>query len=178
MTLVFLDESGFGLVPNVKRTWAPRGRTPHCPVTLKSGKVNAIGAVVVSAHQRRISLYVRLRKRSIRSPQVKCFLAEVLRRHRGPLMLLYDHSKTHTCQLVQTFLDAHPRVRREPFPKYAPELNPVEQVWTYLDAALANAAPASVAQLTAKLRRTVAKLQASQALLWASIFASDLPWSH
>lgn len=114
----------------------------------------------------------------MRGPQVKRFLAEVLRHHRGRLMLLYDHSKPHTGQVVQTFLDAHPRVLREPFPKYAPELNPVEQVWTYLDAALANGAPASVAQLTAKLRRLVAKLKASQALLWACIFASDLPWSH
>ena len=26
--LAFLDESGFLLIPNVRRTWAPRGQTP------------------------------------------------------------------------------------------------------------------------------------------------------
>jgi transposase len=173
-----VDESGFGLVPNVKRTWAPRGQTPYCPVTLKSGKINAIGALVISPHQQRITLYVRFSKRSIRSPQVKRFLAGIMGHHRGQIMLLYDHSRTHTCKLVQTFLDSHPRVLREPFPEYAPELNPVEQVWSYADAALASGAPDTVAQLTAKLRRIIAKLKSSQTLLWACIYASDLPWRH
>ena len=26
--LVFIDESGFQLIPSVRRTWAPRGETP------------------------------------------------------------------------------------------------------------------------------------------------------
>ncbi len=46
--LVFLDESGFQMTPVVRRTYAPRGKTPIVEAFYRKGKVSAISAVTVS----------------------------------------------------------------------------------------------------------------------------------
>jgi len=54
--LVFLDESGFLLIPNVKRTWAPAGRTPTIRYCFKHHKISAINALAVSPKRKHIAL--------------------------------------------------------------------------------------------------------------------------
>jgi hypothetical protein len=46
--LVFLDESGFTLTPLVRRTPAPRGRTPVLPCWDRRTRVSAISAITLS----------------------------------------------------------------------------------------------------------------------------------
>src|SRR5439155_5113708 len=55
--LVFLDESGFLLLPTVRRTWAPRGTTPIVRHRYRRDKVSAISAVTVSPQRHRCGLY-------------------------------------------------------------------------------------------------------------------------
>jgi hypothetical protein len=43
--LVFVDESGFLLIPNVKRTWAPKGETPTVRYLLNHKKMSSIGSM-------------------------------------------------------------------------------------------------------------------------------------
>jgi hypothetical protein len=50
--LVFLDESGFLLIPNVRKTWAPRGETPLLWHRYRHDRISAISAVTVSAAER------------------------------------------------------------------------------------------------------------------------------
>jgi len=69
-----------------------------------------------------------------------------------------------------------PRLQVEPFPGYAPELNPAEFVWTQAKRALANSAPADLPDLQRWLRQATRRLVRSQDLLWACIAMSDLPW--
>jgi DDE superfamily endonuclease len=44
-TIVFLDESGFRLLPLVVRTWALRGQTPILRVRLKWAHLSVMGAI-------------------------------------------------------------------------------------------------------------------------------------
>ena len=44
---MFLDESGFLLVPSVRRTWAPCGKTPLLVHRYARDKLSAISAVSV-----------------------------------------------------------------------------------------------------------------------------------
>ena len=176
--MVFLDESGFLLIPHLKRTWAPKGQTPHCPVRYKQGKVNALSALAVSPKRKRMALYAQFHTRTVRGEEVVEFLKALLSHLRGPVVLLWDRSPIHRRKLVQDFLHRHPRISTEYFPAYAPELNPAEYVWNRADDALANSAPQDEKELKRRLLSSMRKLRSSQSLLWSCIYAPDLPWTR
>jgi hypothetical protein len=175
-TLVFLDESGFLLIPNVKRTWAPTGQTPTIRYCFKHSKISAISALAVSPKRKHIALYLQFRRRSFKGPDVKRFLHELLKHVHGPIILLWDSGRIHRHHEVKAWCAQHPRLQVEKFPGYAPELNPAEYVWCQADAALANSKPEELDELKTMLDTTKRRLLRSQDLLWACIYASDLPW--
>lgn len=174
--LVFVDESGFLLIPNVKRTWAPKGETPTVRYLLKHEKISAISALAVSPKRKRIALYLQFRSKAFKGPDVKRFLEHLLKHLRGPIMLLWDQGSIHKHAEVKEFVECHPRLQIEEFPGYAPELNPAEYVWCQSDSALANSRPEELTKLKAMLTTTKRRLRNSQRLLWSCIEASDLPW--
>lgn len=131
--LVFADESGFLLIPNVKRTWSPKGETPIIRYKLQHQKLSAISALAVSPRRRRIALYLQIRRRSFKGPDVRRFLHYLLQQLRGPIILLWDQGPIHKHSTVREFVQAHPRLQIEEFPGYAPELNPAEYVWCQSD---------------------------------------------
>lgn len=174
--LVFLDESGFLLIPNVRRTWAPQGQTPVIRYCFKHQKISAINALAVSPKRKRIALYLQFRRHSFKGLEVKKFLCYLLRHIRGPIILLWDGGRIHRDQQVKAWCLKHPRIQVEQFPGYAPELNPAEYVWCQADSALANSVPDELDELQKMLIKTKRHLQRSQDLLWSCILASNLPW--
>src|SRR4051794_27744622 len=79
--LVLIDESGFFLNPTVRRTWAPRGRTPVLTgFGRPRDKVSTIAAISVAPSRRRIGLYWRTDpKRYIDAAAVVAFLRDLMR---------------------------------------------------------------------------------------------------
>lgn len=73
--LVFIDESGFLLIPNLKRTWAPRGQTPTVVYNFKHRKISAITALAISPKRRRIALYLRFQRRASKGQMFSVFYA-------------------------------------------------------------------------------------------------------
>ena len=131
--LVFLDECGFLLMPNVRRTWAPRGHTPIIRHRYRRDKVSAISAVTVSARRRRCGLYIHFHPGSnITHVEVAVFLRALLRQLRGHVIVLWDGGSIHKGPDVRALLARCPRLHVEPFPGYAPDLNPDEFVWNHL----------------------------------------------
>jgi transposase len=127
--LVFLDESGFMLTPTVRRTLAPRGRTPILEAWDRHDRLSAISAITVSPVAGRPNLYFRVTAGNIHAEDVVPFL-EDLRRRLGPLTVLWDRNQIHSkALLVRAWLAEHPEVVAEDFPGYVPELNPDEGVW-------------------------------------------------
>jgi hypothetical protein len=174
--LVFLDESGFLLIPTVRRTWAPRGQTPVIVHALRRDRISTVSALAVSPQYRRLALYLACRTRNLTGRDTRAFL-QALRRHLpGPVVLLWDRGTIHRETAVTHFLRRHRRVQAHFFPAYAPELNPAEFVWTQADGALANGAPRDVAHLYGRLQRAVQRIRGPQQLLWSCLHASDLPW--
>lgn len=174
--LVFIDESGFLLIPNVKRTWAPQGQTPTIRYCFKHKKISAMGALAVSPRRKRIALYLQFRKRSFKGPDVKRFLEYLLKHLHGPIIVLWDGGRIHRDSKVKAWCEQHPRLQVEEFPGYAPELNPAEYIWGQADSALANSKPEELGELKSMLVSTKHRLLRSQDLLWSCIYASDLPW--
>jgi hypothetical protein len=93
--LVFADESGFLLIPNVVRTWAPQGQTPiHRHRQGRRDKISVISGISVSPRRRRLGLYYLLFYDNIGQDEVCVFLRELLRHLRGPVIVLLDNSST------------------------------------------------------------------------------------
>jgi len=173
---VFLDECGFLLIPNVRRTWAPRGHTPIIRHRYRRDKVSAISAVTVSARRRRCGLYIHFYPGSnLTHIEVAVFLRALLRQLRGHVIVLWDGGSIHKGPDVRALLTRCPRLHVEPFPGYAPDLNPDEFVWTHFKATLANGRPDNLDELMAALGRITKKAQKRPELLRSFITASELP---
>jgi len=145
---------------------------------MHSDKLSAISAISVSSKGRRLALLVRFHPdKNIHGDEVVRFLKHMLHRIRGPIFLLWDRSKIHVkTNAVQKFLQKHHRIQANPFPTYAPELNPDEYVWYHLKGDLANSIPEDLKHLEKLLQSSTQKLRYSRRLLWACIDASELKW--
>ena len=161
--------------PLLRRTWAPRGVTPTLAVRQRRHeKVSAIGALVVSPHRRRVNLYLALHpKQNIRGPHVLRFLRHLP----GPWLLWWDRGKPHRHQQGREYLQRHPQWQVEWLPPYAPELNPQEQVWTYLKfGCLSNFAPDDVEDLSRQVRQHARRAARRPQLLKNLFRNSQLPF--
>ena len=168
--LVFMDEAGFMLAPLVRRTWAPRGKTPEITIADSHDRISAIGALTISPFHRRFGFYYHLLPDNLnfRGGSVVRFVDEVQRRLRGPVTILWDTIRIHTGWAVQDYLMRHPRIIVECLPPYAPELNPVDHVWSYVKyGRLANYCPHDLAELRKRVRAEFRKMQKRPRLLAA-----------
>jgi putative transposase len=146
----------------VRRTWSPRGKTPlFYQRGVHRRKVSVIGALTVSPKRRRVGLYFSLiAELNVDAYWLVAFLTAMARHLRGPVILIWDRLNVHRGSVVQRFLQRHPRFRVELLPAYAPELNPVETVWSYLKLnPLANFAPSDVHELASVATRHTRRLQ-------------------
>jgi transposase len=166
--LVFLDESGLLMAPLVRRSWSPCGLTPvFYQRTRSHQKVSVIAALCVAPDRNRVHLYFRLHPgRNINSQAVMDFLRHLVRQLRAPIILVWDRLLAHRSKKVQKFLLNTPPLHAHFLPAYAPELNPVENVWGYLKLnPLANHAPDDLFTLTSDARSCTRSLQRNQLLL-------------
>jgi len=110
-TLLLTDEAGFSLVSPLKRSWAPRGRTPTSRTSLNHRqRMNLLGALLVSPKLRRIRLSVRSFLCHLRSEQAIIFLKQVLKLVPGDIILVWDNHKIHISPQTQEFINDHPRI--------------------------------------------------------------------
>src|SRR5262249_41379539 len=79
-------------------------------------------------------LYTAIKDHSFKSADCIEFLTALLRRIPGRLLVVWDGAPIHRSRAIQTFLSegASKRLRLEPLPGYAPDLNPDEGIWRYL----------------------------------------------
>ena len=173
--LVFADESGFQLIPTVRRTWAPRGQTPVIHHWDRRDKVSAISALTVSPRRQRLGLYLHVHPDNLTHVEVAVFLRHLLRHLRGHVVLIWDQGPIHHGAAIAQVCRRHPRLHLVKLPSYAPELNPDEGVWAYAKRALANGRPLSVDDLFRDVLRVTRAVRTRPALLRAFIRSSDLP---
>jgi putative transposase len=173
--LVFADESGFLLIPNVVKTWAPRGRTPVHRHRYQRDKISVISGISVSPKRHHLGLYYQLWFDNIGQEEVCVFLRHLLRHLRGPVIALLDNSSTHKGEPLRELQRQHPRLGIEHFPSYAPELNPDEGVWSLAKRKLANGRPDDRDELMDDLIRSIESIRSSPAKLRGCILQSELP---
>jgi putative transposase len=168
--LVFIDETGFMLDPLIRRTWAPRGKTPVIAVADSHDRISAIGAMTVSPVRGRFGFHSHLLpdNTNFRGDTVVRFVDQVQQRLRGSVTILWDSIRIHAGWVVDDYLARHPRITRELLPPYAPELNPVDRVWSYVKyGPLANYCPNDLTELRRRVRAEFRRVRQRPRLLEA-----------
>jgi transposase len=130
--LVFVDEAGFSMIPTLAKQWAVKGRTPVVKHRNRwFRKVSVIGALRISADREQVDLTVQFHPDAhIDQPRVAAFLELLVTQHEGALDVIWDNLSSHGGSVIRTFLEKHPHVHLHRLPPYAPDLNPIEGVWS------------------------------------------------
>jgi len=177
--VVFLDESGFQLTPVVRRTYAPKGKTPIQEAWHRKGRISAISAVTVSPVGRRPNLYFRLLPddTNAHGEDTVAFLAQLRGQIKGPMTILWDQSKIHQRSgVVKVYLAKHPEIVTEDFPGYAPDANPDEGVWGWAKYhRMPNFAPEDTQELRSRLWEELSVLRKRPDLLASFIRHAEIP---
>jgi transposase len=127
--LVFVDESGFYLLPAAVRTYAPAGQTPGLRVFQTRDHLSAMSAITPEG-----GLFTMVRHDAMNGADSVRFLKHLLVQIERRLLVIWDGSPIHRGAEVKAYLanGAAKRIHLERLPSYAPDLNPDEGTWQYL----------------------------------------------
>jgi transposase len=160
---VFVDESGLSERPHRCRTWSPRGQTPVLQYHFNWKTLSAIAGVTWW------NFYFRLFPGSIRTPQVIEFLQCLLRHLDTKVLIVWDGATIHRSRAVWDFVrQQRGRLWLESLPAYAPELNPVEYLWSHWKQhELPNLCPQTFGQLSHHARAALRRMRRPPTLVTA-----------
>ena len=161
-------EAGQGLRPPKGRTRAPRGARPV--VTVRGGGTGKVSIAGVACFRPgdRPHLFCKPRACRRRKGEPRGFtwtgyrdlIIAVHRELAGPLVWCWDNLNVHLVPEMTRFITENKdwlRVYR--LPAYAPELNPVEGIWSLLKRAIAHFAAADLNGLVRIVKRKLKKIQ-------------------
>jgi transposase len=166
-TIVFVDESGFYLLPGRVRTYAPRGAGTTLQPTLTRDHLSVMCGVTPTG-----DLLTIVREEALHSDDSVLFLVHLFEHVASRLLVLWDGSPIHRGD-VAAFLShtAGRYIHVEPLPPYAPDLNPVEWVWNYLKhVELRNVCCHDLSELRFELALAIKRLRAKHRIV-RSFFA-------
>jgi putative transposase len=140
--------------------------------------VSVIGALSLSPVTRRLGLYFTTDpKEFFNAERVVRFLRDLLRHLRGKVIVVWDGGTNHKGPAIREFLSRNRRLWLERLPPYAPDLNPVEAVWSWLKyGKLSNFVPDDVHELDDWVIEYLVPLKCDAKLLRKVWRASELPF--
>jgi hypothetical protein len=165
------------MAPLLRKTWSRRGDTPCLKQRTRSHtKVTIIAALCIPAGRDAVQLYFRLLpNQNTNAEHTIAFLGQLQHQIEGPVVLVWDRLQAHRAGAVQHFIRFHTQVRSEFLPPYAPELNPVEYLWSYLKTnPLANRPLMDLDSLTTTTRSSSRSIQRTPGLLRSFLDHSPL----
>ena len=154
---MFVDQSGFYLLPTVVRTYALIGQTPVLHEQLSRDHLSVMSAITPEG-----KLLMMEQDRAFKGEDVVRFLRHALCQIPGKLLIVWDGSPIHRAKVIKEFLadGAAVRVQLEQLPGYAPDLNPDEGIWKHLKyVELKNVCCRSLSELRVELRRAKERLR-------------------
>jgi transposase len=174
-----IDESGLLMAPLVRRTWAPRGETPQLYQRGRHReKVSLAIAFWVTPHYRRLGLYYEtLEDTYFNNDRVAVFIEHLMRVIPKRMIVVWDRGNMHKGDPIRGAVERfHPRLTLEILPAYAPMLDPVEPIFSWLKySRLCNFAPANAHELNDAIVRELDNVINDQQRLRNFWHASELP---
>jgi transposase len=118
------------LQPLRRRVWARRGHTPIQYPWARHDRITALGALVRAPWAERFNLYCQLLDHNAHTDDIETFLRTVHGHLRRPIILICDRWPVHRAAASRLQRAASSWFSVEWLPPYAPELDPVEYVWS------------------------------------------------
>ena len=116
------------LQPIVRRTWSPKGQTPIHYSWDRRDRLSAISAISVSPRRHQLNLYFTVQDANVHADDFEEFASQILTHFCKGIILVIDRWMVPRSAARRLRLRFR-RVDVEWLPAYAPDLNPVEQVW-------------------------------------------------
>ncbi|WP_425276218.1 IS630 family transposase [Streptomyces lavendulae] len=182
--IVFEDEAGFSMTPPTSRTWSRRGTTPVIRVRGRSQRRFSSAALCCHKPGERSRLIYRLKRHTDhKSGGRKCFawteyrdlLIAAHQQLGGPIILIWDNLNVHKERRMKAFIDAQDWLTAYHLPSYAPDLNPVEGIWSILRrTSQANTAFTDPSHLMRRLRHGLRQIQYRSDIINGCLTATGL----
>lgn len=180
--LVFEDEAGFSMTPPRARTWSRRGHTPVIRVRGRSRRRTPAAALCCYKPGEKSRLIHRPRNPLLLADACKSFSWQdsrdlLVRAHiqlGGPIAVVWDDLNTHLAAGPKRYEAKHDWLTTIRLPAYAPDLNPVEAVWSLVRGATASTAFDTPDDLDRKLRREIRRIQLRPHLIGGCLTSTGL----
>jgi transposase len=128
--IVFEDESGVSLLPSVRATWAPRGQTPVLRHPFNWKRLSLAGALAYEPDGSDAHLFFELRPGAYNDETLIAFLSELNEVEQRNVVLIWDGLPSHRSRRMSDWIASQRHwLSVERLPGYAPDLNPIENVW-------------------------------------------------
>ena len=171
--ICFADECGQTLRAHKATTWAPKGVTPVVKVTAKgSVRVSVAGLCCYRPGERSRLIYRTLlyrgrkgQPKGFREPDLIHLLDAAYQQLQAPIVLAWDGLSAHKSPPIRAAVTARPWLRVYQLPAYAPELNPVEKVWSTMKRSLANHCVQTATDLAAAVKNRLKRMQYRHGLI-------------
>lgn len=153
---MFVDESGFSLLPGSVRTYAPKGQTPILRPFQTHDHLSVMSGITLEG-----KLYTMVRARALTSADSVTFLRHLVRHVSSKVLVVWDGSPIHKGEVRTSLTNGGASyVHLEQLPPYAPDLNPDEGVWQHLKhGELRNVCCSDLSHLRSALRYAIVRLQ-------------------
>lgn len=127
--LYFQDEAGVSVNAVMGKTWAPKGKTPIVKLSGNRGGICVSSAVSPAGR-----LVFRVEKDTVNSATFIDFLDKIRKQHKNrKVIVIADRARPHIAGVVADYAEANKKSFAIYYlPPYSPELNPDENVWSYL----------------------------------------------
>ena len=173
-TLVFVDESGFYLLPGVVKTYGPKGQTPVVDKRLSRDHLSVMAGVTPAG-----KLYTLVRQQALSSSDSVVFLKHLMAQTGKKLLVIWDGSPIHRWGAVRDYLaeEGARRVRLEALPGYAPDLSPLDQgCWQHLKhVEMRNLSCMDMEELHLEFHLAIGRLRQKPRLIQSFFAAAGLP---
>ncbi|MBV6390838.1 MAG: IS630 family transposase ISDge17 [Anaerolineales bacterium] len=171
--LVFVDESGFYLLPAILKTYAPRGQTPILNVFQTRDHLSVMSGVTPQGWFFSKTCY-----NALNGSDSVWFLKHLRSQTEQKLLVIWDGSPIHRNTEVRDYLanGGAKHVHLERLPAYAPELNPDEGAWRHLKRVeLANLCCKDLDDLHKQLLLAICRLRRRPSLIQSFSAQAGLP---
>ncbi|MDX3240443.1 transposase [Streptomyces sp. ME18-1-4] len=170
------------MTPPRARTWGRRGHTPVVRVRGRSRRRTSVAALCCYRPGESARLIYRPRRHLLLKGARKSFSWQdyrdlLVRAHiqlGGPIVVVWDNLNTHLASGLKQYEAEHDWLTTVRLPPYAPELNPVEALWSLARRAMANTAFDTPDGLDRVLRRELRRIQLRPHLIDGCLTATGL----
>jgi transposase len=176
------------MTPPTARTWSRRGTTPVVRVRGRSQRRISVAALACYKPGVRSRLIYRPiihrdhkagGRRSFAWTDYRDLLIAAHQQLGRPIVLVWDNLNVHRDARMRSFADAHDWLTIYYPPPYAPQLNPVEGIWSLLRRRCqANTAFTDPTHLMRALRRGLRQVQYRGDLIDGCLAATGLTWTR